>query len=78
MATIMTKTAATTGTTRLRLARIICTVSSLGISRAGAIVPETKTQEVFQPGSSCVLPQRLTLVNRNDVIFPMQMQLNGE
>lgn len=50
----MTKTAATTGTTRLRLARIICMVSSLGISRAGAIVPETKTQEVFQPGSSYV------------------------
>lgn len=38
IATIMTKTAATTGTTRFKLARISWIVSSLGISRAGAIV----------------------------------------
>lgn len=41
----MTNTAATMGTTRFRFARIICIVSSLGISRAGAIVPETKTDQ---------------------------------
>lgn len=50
-------------------------VSSLGISRAGAIVPETKTQEVFQRGSSCyALPLRANVFNLNQRL-PIQMQL---
>jgi hypothetical protein len=44
IAIIITKMAATTGTTRFKLDRMIRTVSSAvksGISREGAIVPET-------------------------------------
>lgn len=40
MATIITNTADTTGTTRFKLARTNWIVSSFGFSLAGAIVPE--------------------------------------
>lgn len=44
MATIMTRTDATTGTIRFKLDKSHKTVSSLGISRAGAIVPEIRNR----------------------------------
>lgn len=53
MATIMTSTDATTGTIRFKLAKSHKTVSSLGISRAGAIVPEIRNRNKSQVVVAC-------------------------
>lgn len=53
MAIIMTRIAATTGTTRFRLAtmmRIASSADSSGMPRDGAIVPETTRLSFFNDG----------------------------
>lgn len=54
MAIIMTRIAATTGTTRLRLAtmmRIASSADSSGMPRDGAIVPETTRLDFVNDGA---------------------------
>lgn len=75
----MTRMADTTGTTRFKFAKIICIASSLGISRAGAIVPEKKASDIIS--GTIALNKKIQKVkwlmfvnrkkNRKNVNFPI-------